>query len=79
MGGGARSRHGAAGRADARLGRGVVRPAGPGCDLRPQAAGGDDPAGTGPALGAEVGTGVFGADMKVHLVNDGPITLILEV
>lgn len=31
------------------------------------------------ALGARVGTGVFGADMKVALVNDGPITLILDV
>ncbi|MFF5260158.1 D-aminoacyl-tRNA deacylase [Actinomadura viridis] len=31
------------------------------------------------ALGATVETGVFGADMKVALVNDGPITLILEV
>lgn len=31
------------------------------------------------ALGAQVGTGVFGADMKVHLVNDGPVTLILDV
>ncbi|MDT4922252.1 MAG: D-aminoacyl-tRNA deacylase [Pseudonocardiales bacterium] len=30
------------------------------------------------ALGAEVATGVFGADMRVHLVNDGPITLLLE-
>jgi D-aminoacyl-tRNA deacylase len=30
-------------------------------------------------LGAHVETGVFGADMKVALVNDGPITLILEV
>ncbi|MGC5009130.1 D-aminoacyl-tRNA deacylase [Streptosporangium sp. DT93] len=30
-------------------------------------------------LGARVGTGVFGADMKVSLTNDGPITLILEV
>jgi D-tyrosyl-tRNA(Tyr) deacylase len=29
-------------------------------------------------LGAHVGTGVFGADMKVSLVNDGPITLILD-
>ena len=28
--------------------------------------------------GAEVGTGVFGADMQVMLVNDGPVTLILE-
>ncbi|SEN40166.1 D-aminoacyl-tRNA deacylase [Nonomuraea pusilla] len=31
------------------------------------------------ALGARVETGVFGADMKVSLVNDGPITLILEL
>ncbi|MFF4991202.1 D-aminoacyl-tRNA deacylase [Streptosporangium saharense] len=31
------------------------------------------------ALGAHVETGVFGADMKVALTNDGPITLILEV
>ena len=30
------------------------------------------------SLGAEVQTGVFGADMKVMLVNDGPVTLILE-
>ncbi len=30
-------------------------------------------------LGARVETGVFGADMKVALVNDGPVTLILEV
>ncbi|MER6004281.1 D-aminoacyl-tRNA deacylase [Nonomuraea angiospora] len=29
-------------------------------------------------LGAHVETGVFGADMKVSLVNDGPITLILD-
>jgi len=31
------------------------------------------------ALGARVETGVFGADMKVSLVNDGPVTLILEM
>ncbi|MEO3799342.1 D-aminoacyl-tRNA deacylase [Nonomuraea sp. B1E8] len=31
------------------------------------------------ALGARVETGIFGADMKVSLVNDGPITLVLEV
>lgn len=31
------------------------------------------------ALGATVETGVFGADMKVALVNDGPVTLTLEV
>ena len=29
-------------------------------------------------LGAEVSTGVFGADMQVSLVNDGPVTLILD-
>jgi D-tyrosyl-tRNA(Tyr) deacylase len=31
------------------------------------------------ALGATVATGVFGADMQLELVNDGPVTLILEV
>lgn len=30
-------------------------------------------------LGAQVETGVFGADMKVALVNDGPFTLVIEV
>jgi D-tyrosyl-tRNA(Tyr) deacylase len=30
------------------------------------------------ALGASVETGVFGAHMQVELVNDGPVTLILE-
>jgi D-tyrosyl-tRNA(Tyr) deacylase len=30
------------------------------------------------SLGAQVQTGVFGADMAVALVNDGPVTLILE-
>jgi len=29
-------------------------------------------------LGVAVETGVFGADMRVELVNDGPITLILD-
>ena len=29
--------------------------------------------------GAEVATGVFGADMQVSLVNDGPVTLIIDV
>ncbi|MBI3212477.1 MAG: D-tyrosyl-tRNA(Tyr) deacylase [Mycobacterium sp.] len=29
-------------------------------------------------LGADVATGVFGADMQVTLVNDGPVTLLLE-
>ncbi|MDF2712463.1 D-aminoacyl-tRNA deacylase [Nonomuraea muscovyensis] len=31
------------------------------------------------ALGAHVETGSFGADMKVSLVNDGPITLVVDV
>lgn len=30
-------------------------------------------------LGAQVGTGVFGADMQVELVNDGPVTVLLEL
>jgi D-tyrosyl-tRNA(Tyr) deacylase len=30
-------------------------------------------------LGSTVETGVFGADMRVELVNDGPVTLMLEV
>ena len=29
-------------------------------------------------LGARVERGVFGADMRVESVNDGPVTLILE-
>ena len=31
------------------------------------------------SLGARVETGKFGADMKVALVNDGPITIIIEL
>ena len=31
------------------------------------------------ALGAEVGTGRFGAHMRVELVNDGPVTLVVEL
>ena len=31
------------------------------------------------SLGARVGTGRFRADMAVELVNDGPVTLMLEV
>jgi D-aminoacyl-tRNA deacylase len=31
------------------------------------------------ALGARVQTGVFGADMKVCLVNDGPVTIIIDM
>jgi len=30
-------------------------------------------------LGATVATGVFGADMEVELVNDGPVTVLVEV
>ena len=30
------------------------------------------------ALGKPVGTGVFGADMKVALVNDGPVTICID-
>ena len=30
-------------------------------------------------LGARVQTGVFGANMKVSLVNDGPVTLVLDL
>lgn len=26
----------------------------------------------------KVATGIFGADMKVHLVNDGPVTIIID-
>ena len=30
-------------------------------------------------LGAPVETGIFGADMRVGLVNDGPVTVLLEL
>lgn len=29
-------------------------------------------------LGKPIGTGIFGADMKVKLINDGPVTIILD-
>lgn len=29
-------------------------------------------------LGKEVGTGIFGADMKVSLLNDGPVTIFID-
>jgi len=29
-------------------------------------------------LGKKVGTGIFGADMKVSLINDGPITIQID-
>ena len=32
----------------------------------------------GAAIGREVGRGVFGADMQVALLNDGPVTIIID-
>ena len=29
-------------------------------------------------LGKEVGKGIFGADMKVSLINDGPVTIVVD-
>jgi D-tyrosyl-tRNA(Tyr) deacylase len=29
-------------------------------------------------LGKPIGTGVFGADMKVSLLNDGPVTIVID-
>jgi D-tyrosyl-tRNA(Tyr) deacylase len=29
-------------------------------------------------LGKPIGTGIFGADMKVSLLNDGPVTIIID-
>jgi D-aminoacyl-tRNA deacylase len=29
-------------------------------------------------LGKQIGTGVFGADMKVDLCNDGPVTIVID-
>ena len=29
-------------------------------------------------LGKKVGTGIFGADMKVDLCNDGPVTIVID-
>ncbi len=31
------------------------------------------------AIGLPVATGIFGAHMKVHLVNDGPVTILCEI
>lgn len=31
------------------------------------------------SLGLDVETGVFGADMKIDLLNDGPVTILLEM
>jgi D-tyrosyl-tRNA(Tyr) deacylase len=30
------------------------------------------------SIGRPVATGIFGADMKVHLVNDGPVTICID-
>lgn len=30
------------------------------------------------ATGLKIETGIFAADMKVHLVNDGPVTILLD-
>ena len=32
----------------------------------------------GEGLGKAVGTGIFGADMQVELVNDGPVTICMD-
>ena len=29
-------------------------------------------------LGKSIQTGIFGADMQVHLLNDGPVTIIID-
>lgn len=29
-------------------------------------------------LGKKVGSGIFGADMKVELLNDGPVTIVID-
>lgn len=29
-------------------------------------------------LGQKIETGIFGADMKVHLLNDGPVTIFID-
>jgi D-tyrosyl-tRNA(Tyr) deacylase len=29
-------------------------------------------------LGKEIPTGIFGADMKVQLINDGPVTILID-
>jgi len=29
-------------------------------------------------LGRKVGTGIFGADMKIELLNDGPVTIVID-
>ncbi|MDR1257793.1 MAG: D-tyrosyl-tRNA(Tyr) deacylase [Tannerellaceae bacterium] len=33
---------------------------------------------TGSLLGKSVATGIFGADMKVELINDGPVTIWID-
>ena len=33
---------------------------------------------SGPVAAADVQTGSFGADMKVELLNDGPVTIVID-
>lgn len=33
---------------------------------------------TSEAIGKNVATGIFGADMQVELINDGPVTIIID-
>lgn len=33
---------------------------------------------TSEAIGQPVATGVFGADMQVELINDGPVTIVID-
>ena len=33
---------------------------------------------TSEAIGKNVATGVFGADMQIELINDGPVTIIID-
>jgi D-aminoacyl-tRNA deacylase len=35
-------------------------------------------AGLNSEMGKPCGTGIFGADMKVELINDGPVTIIID-
>ena len=32
----------------------------------------------GQTLGKKINTGIFGADMQVSLINDGPVTIIID-
>ena len=30
------------------------------------------------AMGKKIESGIFGADMKVQLLNDGPVTIVID-